>query len=92
MKEKENKLKFNGEYLNGNRWNGKYYNIDGNIEFEFGTLIYEGEYLYNMKNGKGKEYNYNGKLEFEGEYINGKINKEYYYNGKVKYEGEYLNI
>ena len=37
-----------------------------------GKLIFDGEYLYGERNGKGKEYNSNGKLRFEGEYLNGK--------------------
>ena len=56
-------------------------------------LIYEGEYLYGKRNGKGKEYNYFGQLEYEGEYLNGKRNgkgKEYD-NDKLIFEGEYLN-
>ena len=94
-------LIFKGEYLNGMRWNGKGYDIKGNI-------------IYELKNGKGKvkEYNEYGRLIFEGEYFNGKRNgkgKEYYdyderlikptYFGKGKkytnygdliFEGEYL--
>ena len=79
------KLKFEGDYLNGKRWNGKGYNMDGQLEFE-------------ISNGKGyiKEYKlFNGLLEFEGEFINGERNgkgKEYYLYGRdLKYEGEYLN-
>ena len=100
-------LKFKGEYISGNRWNGIYYNIKGDIEFElkdgigkgreydnYGNLIFEGEYINGEKNGKCKEY-YNNILIFEGEYLNSNIikkGKEYYYNEKLKYEGEYLNI
>ena len=78
-------LRFEGEYLNGKRWNGKYRLINswGQPEFEgelingekkgkeylLGNLIYEGEYLNLKKNGKGKEYYKNGKIKFEGEYI-----------------------
>ena len=99
------KLIFEGEYLNGKRnGKGKEYNND--------LLIFEGEYLkgerwngkgfninnekeFEIKNGKGyiKEYDYNCILEFEGEYLNGERNgkgKEYYLN-KVEFEGEYLN-
>ena len=78
------KLKFEGEYLNGKKWNGNGYNINGLIQFE-------------IKDGKGniKEYdNYDGRLEFEGEYLNGeKIGKgkEYNYDGELKFEGEYIN-
>ena len=47
----EDKLIFEGEYLNGKR-NGKWkaYN-ENNI------LIFEGEYINGERNGKGKEYN-----------------------------------
>ena len=50
------KLRFEGEYLKGKRWNEQGYNINGNIEFE-------------IKDGEGniKEYNFEGELEFEGE-------------------------
>ena len=80
---KNGKLKLEGEFLKGKRWNGNGYNINGNIEFE-------------IKDGEGyiKEYDYDGKLKFEGEYLNGVRNgkgKEYYNNGKLIYEGEYLN-
>ena len=77
-------LKFEGEYLNNMRWNGKGYDTENNI-------------LYEIKDGKGiiKELNdNNGNIQFEGEYINGKrngIGKEYYSNGNLKFEGEYLN-
>ena len=50
---KKYKLKFVGEYLNGEK-NGKgkeYYN-NGYSEI----LIFEGEYLKGKRNGKGKEY------------------------------------
>ena len=58
------KLKFEGEYLNGKKWNGKGYNIDGNLEFELKN-----------GNGKAKEYYDDGKLKFEGEYLNGKSHR-----------------
>ena len=50
-------------------------------------MIFEGEYLNGIRNGKGKDYYKNGKLEFEGEYLNGKRNgsgKEYNDDGKFK--------
>ena len=101
------KLKFEGEYLNGER-NGKGKEYD-----EYCNLIFEGEYLkgkkwngkgydnngniiYELNNGNGifKKYNDYGKLSFEGEYLNGEKNgkgKEYDEFGKVIFEGEYLN-
>ena len=72
-------LEFEGELLNGKRWNGK-----GKEYNEYGKLIFEGEFLNGIKNGKGKEYDSYGKLIFEGEYKNGKRNgngKEYIDNG-----------
>ena len=59
-------LKFEGEYLNGDR-NGK-----GKEYFDDGELKFEGEYLNGKRNGKAKEYNNDGELIFEGEYLNGK--------------------
>ena len=42
-------------------------------EFKRNKLIYEGEYLNGIRDGKGKEYNeYSGDLIFEGEYKDGK--------------------
>ena len=75
---------FEGEYLNGKRWNGK-----GKEYNNYGELIFEGEYL----NGKCFECNIDGYLIFEGEYLNDKRNgkgKEYDHYGKLIFEGEYL--
>ena len=101
----EGGLKFKGEYLNGKKWNGKGYDIHGNLAYEikngsgyvkkyfwYNYLKFEGEYLNGEKNGKGKEYDYDKNLKFEGEYLNGKRHgkgKEYYYK-KLIFEGEYL--
>ena len=62
---------FIGEYLNGERWNGK-----GKEYYYNGKLEFEGEYL-NGKRWNGKGFNINGKLEFEIKNGNGKV-KEYY--------------
>ena len=59
----DGKLIFEGEYLNGKKWNGKGFNINNEIEYE----IKDG-------NGKVKEYYNNGNLKFEGEYLNGERN------------------
>ena len=80
---KNSKLKYEGEYLNGQR-NGK-----GKENYEDGKLQFEGEYLKGQRwNGKG--YNKNGIIDFQIKDGNGK-GKEYYDDGKIKYEGEYLN-
>ena len=80
------KLKFDGEYLNGKKWNGKGYDRKGNV-------------IYELKNGDGyvKKYYYDyvfkrDTLIYEGEYKNGEKNgkgKEYDKYGKLTYEGEY---
>ncbi len=58
-------LKFEGEYLNGEK-NGEGKEYDNN------RLIFEGEYLNGNKwNGKGKEYYSNGNVKNEYQYING---------------------
>ena len=59
-------------------------------------MKFEGEYLNELKNGKGIEYyQNNNKPKFKGEYLNGEKNGkgiEYYENNnKPKFEGEYLN-
>ena len=85
-----NILLFEGEYLNGVKWNGKGYDLEGKNKYELingkacsvieydnnGQLRYEGEYLNGKRNGKGKEYDYGGNLIFEGEYLNGLRKKE----------------
>ena len=97
---------FEGEYLNGKKWNGiikEYYDDSNDIKFD-------GQYCEGKK--KGKEYNINGHLIFEGEYLdeknwngtiynnngflfeikngNGKV-KEYDEYDKLIFEGEYIN-
>ena len=140
------KIQFEGEYINGKRWNGKVYDFNGNEEFElmfgeikqkydiikienyniifwldsnykhvcisgtingsfknidnrmfkeynYGELIFEGEFINKERNGKGKEY-FLDELIYEGEYMDGKrygFGKEYYINNRIKYEGEFKN-
>ena len=79
---KNQKLNFEGEYLNGKMWNGKIY----------GPKI---DTFSNLKDGKGfiKEYSGDDCLKFEGSYLNGDKHghgKEYSF-GKLFFEGEYLN-
>ena len=61
-------------------WTGKGYDLEGKITYEINNgkvkiieyddldLIFEGEYLYDKRNGKGKEYYLSGKINFTGEY------------------------
>ena len=69
---------FEGEYLNGERWNGK------GQEYEDERFIFDGEYLNGKKwKGKYKDYINISRIILEGEYLNGEINgngKEYYNN------------
>jgi len=98
-------LKFEGEYLNCKKWNGKGYDTKNNIAYELkdgkgyikeyydnGKLKFEGYYLNGDKNGKGKEYNKYGELSFKGKYVNGerKGKGKEYENGQLIFEGEYL--
>ena len=80
------KVIFEGEYLNGQR-NGK-----GKEFFDNGELKFEGEYLEG-KRIKGREFEKRGYIIYEGEYKNGKRSKgtEYDGNGGLVFEGEYLN-
>ena len=84
-------LSFEGGYKNGKKWNGKEYDLNGNIIFELNNgkghikeyyynkdeLIFECDYLNGEKNGINKKY-FSGKLILEEEYKDGKK------NGKVK--------
>ena len=57
------RIKFEGDYLNGKRWNGTGYNLIGKKDFE-------------IKDGNGmiKEYHYiKGNIKFECEYSKGRI-------------------
>ena len=77
------KLKFDGIFSFGKKWNGLEYDIQNDT-------------VYKIENGRGfiKEYNSKGLLIFEGEYNNGEKNgngKEYWNNGNIKFEGKYLN-
>ena len=78
---KEGKILFEGEYLNGKKWNIKEYDFNGNI-------------IYELKEGKGYLKEFFFKMIFEGEYLNGERNgkgNEYFSSGELKFEGEYLN-
>ena len=58
------------------------------------VLIFEGQFLHWIRNGKGKEYYNSGGVKFEGEYLNGKKEGEgisYHKNGKIKFKGIYKN-
>ena len=97
---------FQGDYLNGKKWNGYGYDDKGIKVYELkdgkgiikefsdnGILNFEGEYSNGKRDGQGKEYNYKGKLIFEGQYLNGerKEGKEYNYEGVLIFEGQYFN-
>jgi len=67
------KLIFEGEYLNGKKYNGFEKEYDENN----GNLIFEYEYVKGERVGFIKEYDkYNEKLIFFGKYLNGKRNME----------------
>ena len=99
-------LTFDGEYVNGKRWNGKGYDEFGNLalvmingigvgkEFYVNDNLFciEGEYIDGKINGKGIEYGeYMASIQFEGEYLNGKRNGKGKENNENIFEGEYIN-
>ena len=99
----DGKLKFEGEYLNGKKWNGKGYDKNKNVIYELkngdgfikifyteNKLKFEGEIKKGEKNGNGKEYDKNGNVIYELKNGNGFI-KEYGYNLNLIFEGNYLN-
>ena len=88
-------IKYEGEYLNGKKWNVNIYDIEGNLKYTLkngagiieeynndGYLIFNGEYLNGERKGKGREYNYFGRITFDGEYYNGKRWNGIGYNDK----------
>ena len=102
----EGKLEYEGDYLYEKKYNGKGYDKNGNViyelingngkvkeYFEFGGLIFDGEYLNGKRNGFGKEYSFDV-LKYEGEFSDGKKNgfgKQYGSYGILNYEGQFLN-
>ena len=100
-------MEYEGEFLFNKKWNGKGYDQKGNQIYELnngtgsvkyyynnGYLIFEGGYLFGLRNGTIKEYNRFGTLIFEGEYLNDEKNgngKEYNDYGELRFEGEYFN-
>ena len=77
-------LKFEGEYLNGER-NGK------GKEFDYhDNLIFEGEYL-NGKRYNGNGYDESGNIIYQLNKGNGKVKEYFNYSDKLKYEGGYVN-
>ena len=95
------KIQFEGEYLNGFRYNGKGYDRANNLVYELkngcgyvkeyglcNILIFEGNFVDGVKHGKAKEYkeDYNSTILFEGEYFYGKKWNGRFYNAKNSYE------
>ena len=83
----EFELRYEGNYLNGER-NGY------GIEYENNKIIFCGDYLNGKRNGEGIEFE-NDKIIFQGEYSNGErwtgTLKEYDTKGELISEAEYLN-
>ena len=84
--------------------NGQGYDTNNNIIYELkkgkgyvkeyennDILVFEGEYINGVRNGKGKEYDkLSGRLIYDGEYSNGLRNgkgKDYYYD---IFKGKYI--
>ena len=104
--EESDKLRFEGEYLNDEKWNGIMYNKDDNFKIEIKNgnwnlndsnfkikYLGKGQYIIQNKNGRAYEYD-NGYLLYEGKYLNDKRNGngiEYDNDGKILFFGEYKN-
>ena len=98
------KLIYEGEYLNGKRnGKGKEYDKEGNLIFKGeylngkrhnGTQYFEDE-IYELKNGKGiiKEKESDEDFIFKGEYLNGEKNGKgkCFFVDLLYFDGEYLN-
>ena len=87
----EDKLIYEGEFLNGER-SGK-----GKILYKNGKINYIGQFLHGKKHGLGKEYDSIFELKFIGNYLYGEKNgkgKEIcnigYYD-KIIFKGEFRN-
>ena len=78
-------LMFEGELLDGQRWNGK-----GIIE-EDGDVIFEGYYINGRITGEYREFIPYSNVYFIGKYLYGHRWKgKYYLDSKFEYEGEFL--
>ena len=96
----DGELIFEGEFRDGEMWNGNGKNVIFEGEFKNGKMWngkFCGKYQENntsyLKNGEGyiKFFDNSGDLLFEGEYKNGERNgkgKEYF-NNELEFEGEY---
>ena len=92
-------LRFEGEYLNNKKWNGKLYEYKNDCDSKKKENNVKKNISYDLINGNGKvkEYNNSGKLVFEGEYKNGENHgkgKEYDYDYddlNLIFEGEFIN-
>ena len=91
---------FDGQYLNGERWEGILREYYSPLYF----LIFEGEFKKGKKNGKAKEYysvpdesstnkfKFKTKIKFDGNYLDGEKEGEgieYHKNDKIKFQGVY---
>ena len=101
------KLKYEGNYLNNKWYEGYLYNIKNEEKYEIksgngiikefyenGCLYYEGELKSGKKEGKGKIYDIDGSLIYDGKLINGIKNgkgKEYDSNRNLIFEGTFKN-
>ena len=85
---KNGKLKYEGEYLFNNKWNGKFYDYDGNIIIEYNNGKGNGTIEINDK----KMTLFKDKV-LEEEKICDEISKgkEYDIDGRLLFVGEFLN-
>lgn len=69
-----------------------YHGVGREYHYQTGTLLYEGEFCYNLWMGKGKEFYPNGQLRYQGEFKNGSWDGpgEYFdEDGNLVYAGDF---
>lgn len=88
---------YNGYFVNS------HYYGPGTLYYDTGHVMFNGEFINDMRNGTGFEYySYDGGIKYEGEFVNNKYNGNgtEYYNGKLvspaikgkkKYTGSFNN-
>ena len=93
------KIQFEGEYINGKRWNGKVYDFNGNEEFElmFGEIKQKYDIIkienYNIIFWLDSNYRHvciSGTINGSFKNIDNRMFKEYKY-GELIFEGELIN-
>ena len=86
--DENNNIIFEGQYLDGKRWEG--FGKETNDK----AIMFSGEYKNGKRNGAGKEYYCDkNSIKFNGNYLDGERSGkgiEYFENGKIKFIGDFF--